>query len=229
MRPGRTTVRHRPSQAPAKPVARRLDCRESCCSPRPALPSTSLIAGGATAIYAAWHFQQMPSLGLLTNLTAMPIVSVVVMPFAVLGTLAMPFGLDGPFFDVMGMGLGATIAIARWFSERSPVDVVGLVSPAAVIVLTVALLIADGLHDMAARGGASGRAWPACCCSWIGRTPIFSSPKTPGSSASPSATAASPSTAPGPNEFTIDNWKRALLAETLVTPEAERRAVRAAR
>ena len=25
-----------------------------------------------------------------------------------------------------------------------------------------------------------------------------------------------PSTAPGPNEFTIDNWKRALLAETLV-------------
>ena len=67
---------------------------------------TSLVAGGATAIYAAYHFQQMPSLGLFTNLTAMPIVSTLVMPFAVLGVLAMPFGLDGPFFDVMGMGLG---------------------------------------------------------------------------------------------------------------------------
>ena len=97
------------------------------------LAVTSIVAGGATAIYAAWHFQQMPSLGLFTNLTAMPIVSVVVMPFAVLGALAMPFGLDGPFFDVMGLGLTATIAIARWFSERSPVDIVGLVPPASVV------------------------------------------------------------------------------------------------
>ena len=106
------------------------------------LAVTSIVAGGATAIYAAWHFQQMPSLGLFTNLTAMPIVSAVVMPFAVLGALAMPFGLDGPFFDVMGLGLTATIAIARWFSERSPADIVGLVPPASVAVLTVALLIA---------------------------------------------------------------------------------------
>ncbi|HEY6633312.1 MAG TPA: ComEC/Rec2 family competence protein, partial [Rhizobiaceae bacterium] len=106
------------------------------------LAVTSIVAGGATAIYAAWHFQQMPSLGLFTTLTAMPIVSVVVMPMAVLGALAMPFGLDGPFFDLMGLGLSATIAIAKWFSERSPADIVGVIPPAAVAALTVALLIA---------------------------------------------------------------------------------------
>jgi competence protein ComEC len=79
------------------------------------LAVTSIVAGGATTIYAAWHFQQMPSLGLFTNLTAMPIVSAVVMPFAVFGALAMPFGVDGPFFHVMGLGLSATIAVAKWF------------------------------------------------------------------------------------------------------------------
>ena len=70
------------------------------------LAMTSLVAGSATAIYAAYHFQRISPLGLFANLAAMPIVSTLVMPFAVLGTLAMPFGLDGPFFDVMGLGTG---------------------------------------------------------------------------------------------------------------------------
>ena len=106
------------------------------------LAATSLIAGGATSIYSAYHFQQVSPLGLLANLTAMPIVSAVVMPSAVFGALAMPFGLDGYCFEIMGIGLTATIAIARWFAERSPLDIVGLVSPTGVVVLTIALLIA---------------------------------------------------------------------------------------
>ncbi|MBA3447462.1 MAG: ComEC/Rec2 family competence protein, partial [Pseudaminobacter sp.] len=106
------------------------------------LAMTSIVAGLATAAFGAYHFQRVSPLSLLANLAAMPVVSVFVMPFAVLGALAMPFDLDGPFFDVMGKGLTAMIAIANWFSARSPIDAVGLVSPRAVVLMTIALILA---------------------------------------------------------------------------------------
>jgi ComEC/Rec2-related protein len=184
------------------------------------LAVTSIVAGGATAIYAAWHFQQMPSLGLFTNLTAMPIVSAVVMPFAVLGALAMPFGLDGPFFHVMGLGLSATIAIAKWFSERSPADIVGLVPPAAVAVLTVALLVATvcstWLRIAAVPVALAGllflldRPQPDIFVSEDGRLV--------GLAAGEGRIAVNRAR---PNEFTIGNWKRAMRAEELVRPQGK--------
>ncbi len=184
------------------------------------LAVTSIVAGGATTIYAAWHFQQMPSLGLFTNLTAMPIVSAVVMPFAVFGALAMPFGLDGPFFHVMGLGLSATIAVAKWFSERSPADIVGLIPPAAVAVLTVALLIAT------------------ICSTWLriaavpvalaGLMLLVDRPR-PDLFVSEDGRLVGLALGDGriavnrarPNEFTIDNWKRAIRADEMVRPEGK--------
>ncbi|MDQ2705835.1 MAG: ComEC/Rec2 family competence protein, partial [Pseudomonadota bacterium] len=184
------------------------------------LAVTSIVAGGATAIYAAWHFQQMPSLGLFTNLTAMPVVSAVVMPFAVLGALAMPFGIDGPFFHVMGLGLSATIAIARWFSERSPADIVGLIPPASVAILTVALLVAT------------------ICSTWlriaavpaalIGLLLLVDRPR-PDLFVSEDGRLVGLDVGEGriavnrsrPNEFTIDNWKRAIRADEVVRPEGK--------
>jgi competence protein ComEC len=103
---------------------------------------TSLIAGSATLLFAIWHFQRVSPLSLLANLAVMPIVSLIVMPFAVLSALAMPFGFDGPFLFVMGKGLMAMIAISAWISERSPVDAVGLISIQSVLLATVALVIA---------------------------------------------------------------------------------------
>ena len=47
------------------------------------------------AVFGAYHFQRVSPLGLAANLAAMPIVSLVVMPFAVIGVVLMPFGLDG--------------------------------------------------------------------------------------------------------------------------------------
>ncbi len=184
------------------------------------LAVTSIVAGGATTIYAAWHFQQMPSLGLFTNLTAMPIVSAVVMPFAVFGALAMPFGLDGPFFHVMGLGLSATIAVAKWFSERSPADIVGLIPPTAVAVLTVALLIATicstWLRIAAVPVALAGlmllvdRPRPDLFVSEDGR--LVGIAMGDGRIAVNRAR---------PNEFTIDNWKRAIRADEMVRPEGK--------
>lgn len=104
--------------------------------------ATSLMAGGATTLYAAWHFQRVAPLGLVSNLAAMPVVSLVIMPAGTLAVLLMPFGLDGPLLDLMGRGVAAMDAIAMWTAVHSPVDGVGLVSPGAVIAGTVALAIA---------------------------------------------------------------------------------------
>ena len=49
------------------------------------LAATSLIAGTATAVFGAYHFQRVSPLSLGANLAAMPFVSVMVMPFAMFG------------------------------------------------------------------------------------------------------------------------------------------------
>jgi competence protein ComEC len=105
------------------------------------LAMTSLIAGLATGLFAAWHFQRIAPLGLIANLAAMPVVTIAVMPLAVAGVLAMPFGLDGVFFAGMGKALALVIGVATALAERSPVDTVGAIPPLAVGVLASALVI----------------------------------------------------------------------------------------
>lgn len=107
-----------------------------------ALAATSLIAGLATAVFGIWHFHRLAPLGLFANLAAMPIVSLVVMPAAVAAVALVPFGLDGFAFAIMGKGIGAVISIAEWFSERSPIDQIGLVPAPSVLLATAGLVMA---------------------------------------------------------------------------------------
>ena len=74
----------------------------------------SLIAGLATTPYAAFHFHRIAPYGVVANLAAMPVVSALVMPAGLLGLLAMPFGFDGFFWWLMGIGIDWMIAVARW-------------------------------------------------------------------------------------------------------------------
>ncbi len=106
------------------------------------LAATSIIAGLATGLFAVWHFQRIAPLGLIANLAAMPIVTIAVMPSAVMGALTMPFGLDAPFFAIMGKALASVIAVAQDLAQRSPVDVVGAIPASAVCVLALALAAA---------------------------------------------------------------------------------------
>lgn len=105
------------------------------------LSMTSVIAGLATALFTAWHFQQVSPLGLVANLAAMPFVSVIVMPMAVLASLLMPFGLDAPPLHLMGQGIAAMNAIAIWLAERSAFDATGAIPLSAVLALAAALAI----------------------------------------------------------------------------------------
>lgn len=74
----------------------------------------STIAGLATTPYAAFHFHRVTPFGVLANLGAMPVVSALVMPAGLLGLLAAPFGLDGVFWWLMGLGIEWMVAVSRW-------------------------------------------------------------------------------------------------------------------
>src|SRR4051795_11064598 len=78
------------------------------------LALASLVAGLATMPYAAFHFHRITPYGVLANLAAMPVVSVLVMPAGLLGLVAMPFGFDGVFWRLMEFGIDWMIAVAQW-------------------------------------------------------------------------------------------------------------------
>lgn len=105
------------------------------------LALTSVVAGTATAIFAAYHFHRIAPMGLPANLVAMPVFSALVMPPAVLALVLMPFDLEAPALELMGQGVGMVTAIAKWFADRTAGDVVGMVPAQAVALLTIALVI----------------------------------------------------------------------------------------
>jgi competence protein ComEC len=77
----------------------------------------SLIAGLATTPYAAFHFHRIAPYGVIANLAAMPVVSALVMPAGLLGLLAMPFGFDGFFWWLMGIGIDWMIVVTQWVAN----------------------------------------------------------------------------------------------------------------
>lgn len=105
---------------------------------------TSEIAGLATAIFSVTHFHRLTLLGTLGNVAAMPFISLVVMPAGFLAVLLMPFGLDYIPLRIMGLGLDATLAVARYVSSLGG-DIVtgrmaGWVLPAASAAFLMAIL-----------------------------------------------------------------------------------------
>src|SRR6476620_10672437 len=74
----------------------------------------SLVAGFATTPYAAFHFHRIAPYGVLANLGAMPVVSVLVMPAGMFGLAVMPFGFDGVFWWLMGIGIDWMIVVTQW-------------------------------------------------------------------------------------------------------------------
>ncbi|WP_162901469.1 ComEC/Rec2 family competence protein [Breoghania sp. L-A4] len=103
---------------------------------------TSLIAGLATAPIAAVHFYRTAPLGLLANMAAMPLVSLVIMPAAVASVLAMPFGLDPLPLSAMGAGIDAMLAIAETVARWTPSGgLVGAVPPVVGLACVAGLLL----------------------------------------------------------------------------------------
>jgi competence protein ComEC len=106
------------------------------------LLATTLVAGLATAPFASYHFQAANPYGILGNALALPLVSLVVMPAAVLGMLAYPFGLDRPVWDLMGLAVDGVLRSAAAVAELDGASlVVAAYGPGALGLMSAGLIV----------------------------------------------------------------------------------------
>ena len=110
---------------------------------RPVLATflSSLVAGLATAPYAAAHFNQIAHYGLLANLAAVPIFGAVVMPAAVLAVCLAPFGLFGWGLALMDLGIRWILFVAHFAAgQEGALSHVPAPPPAMLPLLTLGAL-----------------------------------------------------------------------------------------
>jgi competence protein ComEC len=99
--------------------------------------ATTIAATIATSPFAAFHFQKIALHSLPSNLIALPIVGLLVMPFALLGLMLMPLGFDGFAWQMMGFGISLMLRVAEWIAGW-PAANVGLPSFPALAALCLA-------------------------------------------------------------------------------------------
>ncbi|MGC8470410.1 MAG: ComEC/Rec2 family competence protein, partial [Acetobacteraceae bacterium] len=77
------------------------------------LALTSLLAGGASAPFAAYHFGRFQPYFVFANVLAVPLTAFWVMPFGLLALALMPLGLGALALVPMGWGVAGLILLAR--------------------------------------------------------------------------------------------------------------------
>jgi competence protein ComEC len=82
------------------------------------LAMTRLVAGTATAPFAAYHFNRVAIAGFFANLAAMPVFSGVVMPSAAIAGALAPLGLEGVPAWVSARSIDVVVAIGVWAAEQ---------------------------------------------------------------------------------------------------------------
>ncbi|MEG9861102.1 MAG: ComEC/Rec2 family competence protein [Parvularculales bacterium] len=75
---------------------------------------TSLIAGTATGLFAAYHFNRFAVYGLIANLLAVPLLGAIVMPLVLLSVALMPLGLEAYPLHGAGMAINSIV----WFGRE---------------------------------------------------------------------------------------------------------------
>lgn len=102
---------------------------------------SSLVAGTASGVFAAYHFSNTAPLGILSNAIAFPVMSIAVMPFALVAAVLMPFHLEWLPLQIMGYGVESVKNIAFWVAELSPDFNPGFIPGSALILLSIGLVI----------------------------------------------------------------------------------------
>lgn len=182
-----------------------------------AAAGTSLIAGLASGIFAAFHFNNTAPLGLVGNVLAEPVIALLVMPFAVFGLILMPFQLDWIPLQIMGWGIFAVRHIAAFVATWSPDGNPGAMPALALILWTTALVLAvvlsTWLKAMALPFVVAGLA-------------VFAREPFPDIVVSEDAKLVGVRLTDGtfainrnrPSQFTIDNWKAAYVVKEFRAP-----------
>lgn len=101
---------------------------------------TSLVAGAATLVFSAYHFQQTSPLGVLGNLVTLPLVGFVMMPAAAIAALLMPFGFETLPLIVLGWSIDRMLDLAAIVAALSAgFDASPLLTPLALVIALAAL------------------------------------------------------------------------------------------
>lgn len=77
------------------------------------LAVTSLVAGLATAPFSAYHFQTISLYGLISNMIAVPLTGILVMPALLAAYLLVPLGLGAPVLALAHLGLEGVVGVAH--------------------------------------------------------------------------------------------------------------------
>jgi competence protein ComEC len=98
---------------------------------------TSLVAGLATAPFAAFHFSRFATYGMAANVLSMPVMGFVVMPLGAAALLLMPFGLEAYALEPMGWGIRIVLEIAHWVADWPGAVVAAPAWPLGALLLSV--------------------------------------------------------------------------------------------
>jgi competence protein ComEC len=79
---------------------------------------TSTVSSMATMPFAYFHFGRVAGLGIIANLAAMPVITLVSAPMAAAALILTPFGLEGLALRGFGLSLEWVLALAETFSAR---------------------------------------------------------------------------------------------------------------
>jgi ComEC/Rec2-related protein len=175
--------------------------------------ATSLVAGLATAVYSAYHFNRIAPLGLVANLIAMPAVSIIVMPMALISVILMPLGLEAGPLWMMGKGVDFMLAVARWAAGVSAGGDSGTVPASAFALFTAAILVFCLLNTRL-RLAAAPMGFLALGLVFARSVPDLAISEDAKLIAVRTETGLSLNQ-PRPNRFTLDNWQRAYQAEAM--------------
>jgi competence protein ComEC len=101
--------------------------------------ATTIIASFATGLIALHHFGRIAVYGLPSNMLAVPLTALWIMPWAVIAAVLMPLGLDGIPLTLMGWGIDGLLWIAGGISAWP-----GAVRPVAALPVGGLILVALG-------------------------------------------------------------------------------------
>lgn len=183
-----------------------------------ATAATSVIAGTASGIFALYHFNNTAPLGLLGNVLALPVISVCVMPFAVLSLLMMPFDLEWLPLQMMGSGIEVVKWVAREVASISPDANPGIMPVATLLLwaagLVLVMFLRTRLRAVSLAFFAAGlvlfmrERGPDLIISEDGRLVAM-----------PTGDGALAVNRKQPSRFTIENWQKAYDAPEIVKPQ----------
>jgi competence protein len=84
------------------------------------------------------HFHRLSHYGVVANLISLPLVGLLIMPFALLGLIAMPLGLEFWPLQIMGLGIDLLVATGKWVASwPGAVSVLPSISGPALLLLVL--------------------------------------------------------------------------------------------